>query len=211
MLRTAPPIDCTIWNTMIPANSTGPRIAETQNHLVRTRSTNSRRMTAQTLCTGSVLASAARCGGRGLRAHEVYEDLVKGWTRELKAREPRSGTDERLEDLLRVGPRREFELRLLAEVLDLRHEPPVREDLLRAALAAVERDDDVFAAVRALHLRQRAVDELPAACDDAQPVAQLLRVLHDVRREQHGLTTPPIVLDGGAQDLCAHGIEACER
>src|SRR3989442_15946220 len=119
MLRTAPPIDCTIWKTMIPANSTGPRIAETQNHLVRTRSMNSRRMTAQTLCTGSVLASAARCGGRGLRAREVYEHLVARGARELKAREPGSGTDERLVELLPVAPRREPQLRRRPEVLGL--------------------------------------------------------------------------------------------
>src|SRR2546429_8388950 len=99
MFRTPPPTDCMIWKTIMPANSTGPRIAETQNHLVRTRSTNSRRMTAQTLYTGSVLASAARCGGRGLPAHEVYEDLLEGWTPEAQARQPRSRTDPRPQGL----------------------------------------------------------------------------------------------------------------
>src|ERR1700704_133561 len=106
---------------MMPANSTGPRIADTQNHLVRTRSTNSRRMTAQTLCTGSSVAPTASRGGRRLRAHQVHEDLVKGGTRQLEPREPCAGFDERLEDLLGVGPRSQLELRLLAEVLDPRH------------------------------------------------------------------------------------------
>ena len=77
MFRTAPPIDCTIWNTMMPPKSTGPRIADTQNHLVRTRSTNSRRITAQTLCTHPPIIAAGGCGGRRLWAHEVDENLME--------------------------------------------------------------------------------------------------------------------------------------
>ena len=77
--RTAPPSDCTIWNTMIPANNTGPRIAETQNHLVRTRSTNSRRMTAQTLCIRPTVfgARADRSGSRGFGPNQIHEDLME--------------------------------------------------------------------------------------------------------------------------------------
>src|SRR3989441_8424725 len=113
---------------MMPANSTGPRIADTQNHFVRTRSTNSRRTTAQTLCTGPPVAAAAGRGGRRLRPHEVHEDLVQRRAGQFEPREPRTRVDQPLEDLLRIRPRRELELRLLAEVLDLGHQPPVRED-----------------------------------------------------------------------------------
>src|SRR5256714_815003 len=110
MFRTAPPIDCTIWNTMMPPNSTGPRIADTQNHLVRTRSTNSRRITAQTLCTHPPIIAAGGCSGRRLWAHEIDENLMEGGSRQLKTRESRAGIDERLEDLLRVGARGELEV-----------------------------------------------------------------------------------------------------
>src|SRR2546422_8205436 len=76
---------------MTPPKRTGPRIAEIQNHLVRTRSTNSRRMTAHTLCTG---ANSCRCRGwnggcgRRLRTHEVDENLVRSeeHTSELQSR-----------------------------------------------------------------------------------------------------------------------------
>src|SRR5207249_3162980 len=50
---------------MIAAKKRGPRIAETQNHLLRTRSTNSRRITAQILRT------------HRLRPHQVDEDFVQ--------------------------------------------------------------------------------------------------------------------------------------
>src|SRR5216117_3470432 len=153
---------------MMPANSTGPRIAETQNHLVRTRSTNSRRMIAQTLCMRAPSPSIARRGRRGgLRTDEIHEDLVQGRVRQLEAGEPRTGRDEALEDLLRVRARSELELRLLTEILNLGDEAPVREDLLRVALAAIERHDHVLTAVGALHLRERAVDQFPAARNNA--------------------------------------------
>src|SRR2546423_11054093 len=119
---------------MMPPNSTGPRIADTQNHLVRTRSTNSRRITAQTLCTHPPIIAAGGCSGRRLWADEIDENLMERGSRQLKTRESRAGIDERLEDLLGVGARGELELRFLANVLDLRDEPAVRADLARAPL-----------------------------------------------------------------------------
>src|SRR6267143_6303708 len=113
---------------MMPANSTGPRIADTQNHFVRTRSTNSRRMTAHTLCTGSPVACAGRGRCGSLRAHQVHEDLVEGGTRQLEPRETCSGIDQRLEDLLGIGPGIQLQFRLLAEVLHLGYQSPVSED-----------------------------------------------------------------------------------
>src|SRR5258705_12986684 len=96
MLRTPPPTDCMIWNTIIPANNTGPRIAEIQNHLVRTRSTNSRRMTAQTLCTSChpLGRSGNRRGARRFRADQVDKDLVEGGAREVKTGQARPRADE---------------------------------------------------------------------------------------------------------------------
>src|SRR6266576_3504379 len=47
--------------------------------------------------------------------------------------------------------------------------------------------------------------------DDTQPVANLLRMLHDVRRKQHGLAATAELQDGLAQHLRIHGIETGER
>src|SRR5258705_10174120 len=214
ILRTPLPTDCMIWKTMMPANKTGPRMAETQNHLVRTRSTNSRRMIAQTLYTSAPPPrglGARDCGGRGgLRSHQIDENLVERRTRQLEPREPRAGLHQRLEDLLGIGGGGQLELRLLAKVLELGHQAPVGEDLLRVPLTAVERDDDVLASVRALHLRQGAVDQLLAARDDAQPVAQLFGVLHDVRGEEHPLSLAPVGDYGIAEHLRVDGVETRE-
>src|SRR6266550_2924879 len=103
----------------------------------------------------------------GPRIAEIHEDLVQGRARQLEAGEPRAGRDQALEDLLRVRARSELELRLLTEILNLGDEAPVREDLLRVALAAIERHDHVLTAVGALHLRERAVDQFPAARNNA--------------------------------------------
>src|SRR5712671_6924921 len=195
---------------MMPANSTGPKMAETQNHFVRTRSTNSRRMTAQTLRMGPSIPACRDCR-RGVGADEVDENLVERRTRQLEPREARTGGHERAQDLLGIGARSELQLGLLAKVLDFRHQPPIREDLLRAALAAVERDDYVLPAVRALHLGERSVDELLPSRDDAQPVAQLFRMLHDMCRKQDGLAATPVFQDGVTQHLRVHRVESGER
>src|SRR5258706_16192226 len=154
---------------MMPANSTGPRIAETQNHLVRTRSTNSRRMIAQTLCMRAPSPSiAAGCGRRGsLRTDEIHEDLVQGRARQLEAGGPRAGRDQACEDVLCVRVGSELELRLLTEILNLGDEAPVREDLPRLALVSIDRADQALTAMSALHLRERAVDQFPAARNNA--------------------------------------------
>src|SRR5438046_8982160 len=68
------------------AKKIGPRAADTQNHLLRTRSTNSRRMTAQTLRTGG-LAFRAHYGYRRFRPHLVDEDYVQRRLHKLTHRE----------------------------------------------------------------------------------------------------------------------------
>src|SRR2546426_6252404 len=210
MLRTPPPTDCMIWNTMMPAKSTGPKMAETQNHFVRTRSMNSRRMTAQTLRTGASVPASRRRRGR-FGTDQVHENLVERRARQLEAREACTGADERPQDLLGVRTKRELQLGLLTEILDLRHQAPVGEDLLRAPLTAVERDDHVLTAVCALHLGERAVDEFLPPRDDAKPVAELLGVFHDVRREQHGLARAAVLHDRVSQHLRIDGIKPGER
>src|SRR3989442_3105221 len=106
---------------MTPPKRTGPRIAEIQNHLVRTRSTNSRRMTAHTLCTG---ANSCRCRGwnggcgRRLRTHEGDENLLKRRARQLKPPPTRAPLDQPAQGLLGVGALRQLKLRLLAAIPD---------------------------------------------------------------------------------------------
>src|SRR5438046_2353087 len=100
------------------AKKMGPRAADTQNHLLRTRSTNSRRMTAQTLRTGG-LAFRAHYGSRRFRPHQVDEDLVQRRLHQIEPREPGTGGYESLQDHLRVCPRRELELGELPVVVHL--------------------------------------------------------------------------------------------
>src|SRR6266550_7934420 len=89
-----------IWNPMMPTISRGPRIVPTQNHLVRTRSTNSRRRIAKTLRTGHL---RARIRVRGIRADQVDEDLVQRRRHQLELGEPRPRGHQCFQNLLRVG------------------------------------------------------------------------------------------------------------
>src|SRR5437016_1831114 len=116
---------------MIAPKNTGPRIAEAQNHLLRTRSTNSRRITAQILRT------------RRLRPHQVDEDLVQRRLLQLELGQPRARRHQALEDLLGIGAGGELELGILAVVVHLAHERSVREHLRRPAEAPVEPDDEM--------------------------------------------------------------------
>ena len=132
-------------------------------------------------------------------------------TGELEPRQPRPRGHQRPQDLLRIGAIRQLELGLLAEVVRFRDQSPVREDAASVSLAAVEHDVYMLAAVAAFHFLERTIDDFFAARDDAQPVAQLLRVLHDVRREQHGFAVAPVVDHGIEQNLAVYGIERGER
>src|SRR3989454_1258661 len=184
---------------MIAAKNTGPRIADVQNHLLRTRSTNSRRITAQILCT------------RRLRPHQVDEDLIQRRLLQLELGQPRARRHEALEDLLGVGARRELELGILTVVVHLAHEGAVGEDLRRSAQAPVEPDDEMVSAVCPLDVRQHAVHELPPPRDDAQLLAQLLGLLHVMGREQDGLPAMAHVEHRVLHHLSVHRIESRER
>src|SRR2546426_7515802 len=121
--RFAPPPDIERRSgmmTMAPKKS-GPSRAVTQNHLLRTRSTNSRRTTAQTLRIGS------RLRPRRLRSHQVDENPVERRLHQLEAREPDTGGYQSLQDHLRVSPRRKLELRVLPIVVHLLDKLPVEE------------------------------------------------------------------------------------
>ena len=65
--------------------------------------------------------------------------------------------------------------------------------------------------MRPLDLGERIVDQLPSTRNDAEPIAQLLRVLHDMRRKEHGLASAPVVDDGILQHLGVDGIETGKR
>src|SRR6266699_13455 len=184
---------------MIAPKNTGPRIADAQNHLLRTRSTNSRRITAQILRT------------RRLRPHQVDEDLVQRRLLQLELGQPRARRHQALEDLLGIGAGGELELGILAVVVHLAHERSVREHLRRPTEAPVEPDDEMVSAVRPLDVRERAVHELPPPRDDAQLLAQLLGLLHNVRREQDGLPATAHVEHRVLHHLSVHRIEPRER
>src|SRR5256885_7149310 len=184
---------------MIAAKNTGPRIADAQNHLLRTRSTNSRRITAQILRT--------RC----LRPHQVDEDLVQRRLLQLELGQARARHHQALEDLLWIGAGRELELGILAIVVHLADEGAVCEHLRRPAEASVEPDDEMESAACPLDVRERAVHEFPPPGDDAQLLAQLLSLLHDVGGEQDGLPATAQVEHRVLQHLSVHGIESRKR
>src|SRR2546421_11994389 len=148
-------------------NSTGPTSAPIQNHRVRTRSTNSRRTTAQILCIGSY------AGLRRLRAHQVDEDLQERRLAQLEARQPRARRDQVPQDALRVGPGGELDLGVLTVVVHFFDEQWVGKDLRRPTDAAVELHDQMVPAARVLDIAERPVHELAAAGDDAHVLAQL--------------------------------------
>src|SRR5437867_4227125 len=122
------------------AKKMGPRAADTQNHLLRTRSTNSRRMTAQTLRTGG-LAFRAHHGSRRFRPHQVDEDLVERRLHQLEPREPGTGDYESLQDHLRVCPRRDLKLGDLPVVFNLLHQTPLAKNFRRGPGVAIKSDD----------------------------------------------------------------------
>src|SRR5437667_1956606 len=203
--RTPPRLARTVGSTNTAAKNSGPRSAITQNHRLRMRSTNSRRITTQTLRIRSRLSS------RGIRADQVDEDLVQGRLLQLELRQPRPRRHQALQDLLRIGARGELQLGILPVVVHLAHEGLVCKQLRRPAEAAVEPDDQMVSAVDALDVRERAVHELPPLRDDAQLLAQLFGLLHDVGREQDRLPATPQVEQGVLHHLSIHGIEPRER
>src|SRR6266853_2857783 len=193
---------------MIAPKNSGPTNAITQNHFWRTRSMNSRRTTAQTLCMGRL---GTHVGVRRVGAHQIDEDLVQGRLGKLEAGQTGAGGDQRLEDLLGVGARRELQLGVLARDVRLGRQAAVGEDAVGIAAGTVEIHEHVVAAARALHLGECAVDELLTASDDAHVVAQLLSLLHDVRGEQDGLAPAPQLEHGVLEDLGIDGVEPRER
>src|SRR5436190_12835841 len=85
----------------IAPKNAGPRMTITQNHRWRTRSANSRRITARILRTRRLHVRARR-GGGGLGADEIDKDLIERGLGELEARQPGPRGHQRPEDLLRV-------------------------------------------------------------------------------------------------------------
>src|SRR6267378_6232651 len=151
--RTPPRLARRVGSTNTAAKNSGPRSAITQNHRVRMRSTNSRRITTQTLRIRSHL------GSRGIRANQVDEDLVQGRLLQLELRQPRARRDESLEDLLGVGAGRELQLSILTVVVRLAHKSFICKHLRCHPKAPIEPDDEMVStmcpvdvAKRALHL-----------------------------------------------------------
>src|SRR5262245_14105557 len=129
---------------------------------------NSRRITAMILRMAGCL--------HGLRTDEVDENLVERGLGELEAGQPRPRAHELVQDLLRIALGGELELGKLAGRIRLHHPPPIGENAVRSATLAVEVDQDVPPAVRALDVCQRAVNEFLAVRDDGDVIADLLRL-----------------------------------
>src|SRR6266849_1878362 len=203
--RTPPRLARTVGSTNTAAKNNGPSSAITQNHRVRMRSTNSRRITTQTLRIRSHL------GSRGIGADQVDEDLVQRRLLQLELRKPRARRHEPLEDLLGVSAGHELQLGVLPVVVDLAHKTLICEHLRSSAQAAVEPDDEMLSAMCPLDVREGAVYQLSSPRDDAQLLAQLFCLLHDVGREQDRFPAAAQVEHRVLHDLGVHRIEAGER
>src|SRR5207237_8718765 len=118
-------------------NRTGTSSAPIQNHLFRTRSTNSRRTIAQILRIGS------HAGLYRLRAYQVDENFQERRLAQLEARQPRSRPDQVAQHPLRVGPGGELDLGVLTVVIDFFDDRRVGKDSGRRSHAAVEPDDEM--------------------------------------------------------------------
>src|SRR3989442_5876691 len=191
------------------ARNSGTRNADTQNHLLRTRSMNSRRMTAHTLRTGRRLLPSVGAGRVG--AYQIHEDLVQRRLHHLKAGQPGPRGHEQPQQFLRVGPRRELELGVLPVVVHLLHQPPLREQLRRVPDLAVKPDSEILSARCPLDVAKRSGHQLPPAGDDTQLIAQLLGLLHDVGGEEDGRTTVAQLQHHVLEHLCVDRIEPGER
>src|SRR5437667_1005579 len=203
--RTPPRLARTVGSTNTAAKNSGPRSAITQNHRRRMRSTNSRRITTQTLRIRS------RLGSRGIRADQVDEDLVQGRLLQLELRQPRPRRHQALQDLLRIGARGELQLGILTVVVDLAHKRFICKHLRGPTEAPVEPDHQMVSAPCPLDVRERAIHQLPPPRNDAQLLAQLFGLLHDVGREQDRLPATPQVEHGVLHDLRVHRIQSRER
>src|SRR3989449_9024439 len=210
-IRRVPPAPAnSTGTTIIAPKNTGPSSAEIQTPLLRIRSTNSRRITAQILRT-SPSRLGPRCGRRRFPPHEVDEDLVQRRLAELEPRQPRPRAHQGRQQTLRVGAGCELELGILAIVVHPLHNPLVCKQLGCRPGSAVKPDDEMVSWLCPLDVGQRSVHQLPAASDDAQLVAQFLRLLHDVRRKQDRDTIAPQLHHRILQYLRIDGIEPGER
>src|SRR5438445_711693 len=142
-----------------------------------------------------------------LGPYQVDEYFVERGLHQLEPRQPGAGGDEPLQDLLGVRPGRKLKLGVLPIVVDPLHKPLVCEDLLRTTGTAVEPDDEMVSATCPLDVAEGAVHELLPSGDDAELVAQLLGLLHDVRREEDRLPAPAQFQHRILHHLCVHRIE----
>src|SRR5882762_4697402 len=200
---TPPPWESNTGTRKTAAKNTGPSMAITQNDFLRTRSTNSRRMTAWTLLTGRSVA-------RHLRADQVDEDLVERRLLELEAREPGARRHQPCEHALRVRAGCELELGVLTVIVDSAHELLICKHVCCSTGVAVEPDDEMVSTMCPLDVAKRTVHQLPSTGDDAQLLAQPLGLLHDVRGEEDGLATAVQIEHHVFHYLSVDGIETRE-
>src|SRR3990172_4792384 len=152
---------------MTARKKTGPKIVVMMNHFVRTRSTYSRLITAQSL----PMAGHPRLDAR--RADPFEEDLVQRRLHELEALDARARVHETLEQRLGIGAPLKRDLEEAVRVVHALDHPVVAQHLAHELRPAVgERERDIVAPVFGLHAGDRAVEHLLAARDDADRVAE---------------------------------------
>ena len=183
---------------IIAPMSSGPRTVPITKPLVRTRSTYSRRTTAQSL-------ALTRPPSRGRVTVSTKMSCRLGST--ISNRRTRSRCGRLPQQRLRVGAVLQAHLDVLAEVGDLR-DPGQRGE--ERAVAVVGEDDGVLA-VAGLHLGHGAVEHLLAAVDEGHAVAQPLDRLHLVAGEHDRRAAAAQVEHHLAHDVHAHRVEPAHR
>src|SRR5450759_2531402 len=107
---------------MMTPKKTGPKMVTMMNHLVRTRSRNSRLMTVQSLAmTGHSLLDARR-------PDLLEEDLVEGRLDQFEALHGGTDGTEALQQHLRVAPGCHLDLEETVGVVHARHLRVIGED-----------------------------------------------------------------------------------
>ena len=136
----------------------------------------------------------------------AHEDLVQPRLEQLEAVDDRTARDAAPEDRLVVGTLVEHEVRAVRSGLAAHHLGPV-EPLVRS----LEGHRDHPLPLAPLQLAQVPVEHAPGARDQAHALAQPLRLLHQMGREQHGGPAAVELEDDLLEHVLIERVETAER
>src|SRR5512140_412578 len=199
-------LEITIGTMTITPKKRGPSAVLKMYHFERTRSRYSRLMIAKSL---PMTAHARLDAGR---AHRVEEDAMQRWLHQLEALDVRACIHQPAKQKLRARTGGELELHGAMRVVERPHERTISEDFVHGRGPILpEPERDVLSPVLGLDGRDRAIEHLLAGGDDAEGIAEALRVLHEMGAENDGASLLAKIDDRVLERLRVHRIEAAER